>query len=172
MARAVLGVFPPETITELLEELSAAGVDPGSLSFAVSHRETTALGTEPLSRSFRGLHELRVDGIGRLDGAGPVVERAERLGPSVQGGKTSSSLIRAITKEGIPEILARTYVSELEDGGAFLAARVSGGRVGKVMALMNRHTGRTIATAGDELDDDANAAPPSQRITSTAPVAN
>ncbi len=172
MARAVLGVFPPETIGELLEELSAAGVDPESLSVAVSHRDVGMLSTEPLARSFRSLRELRVDGVAKLDGAGPVVERAERFGTSVQGGKTSSSLVRAITKEGIPEILARTYVSELEDGGAFLSARVAGGRVGKVVALMNRHTGRTIATAGDELDDDATATPPSQRITATAAVPN
>jgi hypothetical protein len=170
MARAVLGVFPPETIGQLLEELAAAGVDPASLSVAVTHRDVGMLSTARLARSFRNLRELQVDGMPKLDGAGPVVERAERFGPCVQGAKAISSLVRAITREGIPEILARTYVSELEDGGAFLSARVPGGRVGKVVALMNRHTGRTIATAGDELDDEATATPPSQRITATAPV--
>jgi hypothetical protein len=165
MARAVLGVFPPETIGILIEELGAAGVEAGTLSIALPHRRTPP---PPLLRSFGGLHELRVDGAAKLVGAGPVVERAERFGATGQTGRSSSSLVRAITREGIPETLARAYVTELEDGGAFLAARVSGGRVGKVVALMNRHTGRTIATAGDELGDEANApapAPAGQRQT-------
>jgi hypothetical protein len=152
MSRAVLGVFPPERVGVLIEELSAAGVEPDSLSIALSHRDAA-----PLASSVRGFHELRVDGAAKLDGAGPVTDRAERLGSvsgGIGGGRSSTSLIRAITREGIPEILARAYVSELDDGGAFLAARVSGGRVGKVVALMNRHTGRTIATAGDELEDE------------------
>lgn len=157
MSRAVLGVFPPERVGVLIEELSAAGIEPATLSIALAHRHRDA---SPLASPFHGLHELRVDGADKLDGAGPVTDRAERLGSLTHGtpvSRSSTSLIHAITREGIPEILARAYVSELEDGGAFLATRVPGGRVGKVVALMNRHTGRTIATAGDELEDEAGA---------------
>jgi hypothetical protein len=157
MSRAVLGVFPPDRVGVLIEELCAAGVERASLSIVLPHREGDAA---PRASSFSHLHELRVDGAAKLDGAGPVTDRAERLGSVPHGTiatRSSTSLIRAITREGIPEILAKAYVSELENGGAFLGARVPGGRVGKVVALMNRHTGRTIATAGDELEDDAAA---------------
>jgi hypothetical protein len=139
-------------MNEVVTELVGLGIEPTAISIVAPHPASDASSLSACAARFRGWHPLRFDN-GDHDGVGPLVERAERMGP---GG---APLLRALSKEGIPDVLARTYLVELDTGAGLVSARVANGRVGRAIEIMNRHMLRTVATAGADIDVERPSVP-------------